>query len=143
MGSRGKQRGQSLVEFAIVFPVFMVMLGGVIQFGMIFWGQNSLNQIVRDAGRFAVTQPNCSTDSETAVASAVTGMGSAFAGTLGTITVTMPTADSDAACPATKNTQHVWVYIKVAGTVPIFFPWVPGNGNLSSEATFRMEPVTP
>lgn len=126
----------------------MLMLGGAIQFGIIFWGQNTLNQIVRDAGRYAVTMPDCSTGSKNAVSNAITntsnGFAKSFAGTLGTVTVTMPTINpASDTCPATTNTQHVWVHIKVDGTVPIFFPLVPGNGAISSEATFRMEPVNP
>src|SRR3954462_2709688 len=103
LGSRGsvrrnkRQRGQGLVEFAVVFPVFMLMLGGAIQFGIIFWGQNTLNQIVRDAGRYAVTMPDCSTGNKTAVSNAITntsnGFAKSFAGTLGVVTVTMPTTN--------------------------------------------------
>src|SRR3954469_13216058 len=53
----GKQsRGQSLVEFAMVFPVLFVLLGGIIQFGLMFWGQNTLTQVVEDTGRWASTQ---------------------------------------------------------------------------------------
>ena len=51
-----RPRGQSLVEFAIVFPVFIALVGGVIQFGMVFWAQNTLTQVVRDTGRWAATQ---------------------------------------------------------------------------------------
>ena len=57
------RRGQSLVEFALVFPVFVLLLGGVIQFGIIFWGQNTLNQIVRDAGRYGATVAACTSAS--------------------------------------------------------------------------------
>ena len=54
-------RGQSLVEFAIVLPVLMLIIGAIIQFGIIFWGQNTLTQIARDTGRWASTQPGCDT----------------------------------------------------------------------------------
>ena len=86
---RFRRRGQSLVEFAIVFPVFMVMLGGVIQFGIIFWGQNTLNQIVRDAGRYGATVAACD---PAANADIVTKTGqiaasSSFVGTMGTVTL--------------------------------------------------------
>jgi hypothetical protein len=49
-------RGQSLVEFAIVFPVLFVLLGAIIQFGFIIWGQTTLTQVVEDSGRWASTQ---------------------------------------------------------------------------------------
>ena len=53
-GRRG--RGQALVEFALILPVLMLILGAVIQFGLIFWAQNTLTQVVRDTGRWAATQ---------------------------------------------------------------------------------------
>ena len=135
--------GQSLVEFAVVFPVFMLLLGGVIQFGIIFWGQNTLNQIVRDAGRYGATVPDCATHDIVPRTQAIAAS-SSFVGTLGTVTVTLPDAGSDPGiCPPDTNTRAVWIRIDAAATVPVFFPWVPGNGNISSSARFRMEPQTP
>ena len=67
---RHKSRGQTLVEFALVFPVFIALVGGVIQFGMVFWAQNTLTQVVRDTGRWAATQattPPTACDSTAAV----------------------------------------------------------------------------
>ena len=135
--------GQSLVEFAVVFPVFMLILGGVIQFGIIFWGQNTLNQIVRDAGRYGATVPDCATNDIVARTQEIAAS-SSFVGTLGAVSVTLPDAGSDpGVCPPDTNTRAVWLRIDAAAQVPIFFPWVPGNGNISSSARFRMEPQTP
>ena len=158
--SRRRTRGQSLAEFALVFPILMLVLGGIIQFGVIFWGQNSLNQVVRDAGRYAVTQPDCSTASVDDVKAKITALASSIgvAKVTGTAIVTMPTNGelvggtndpvSDVAgvpqpnfCPATSNVDHVWLRIAVDAQVPIFFPFVPGNGAISSTALFRMEPL--
>ena len=156
--SKRRSRGQSLAEFALVFPILMLVVGGVIQFGVIFWGQNSLNQTVRDAGRYAVTEPDCSAasiaDVRTKIASIASSMG--VAKITGTPTVTMPTngeiiggtADPVSStsvpglnCPAKTNVDHVWLRIKVDAQVPIFFPFVPGSGAISSTALFRMEPI--
>jgi Flp pilus assembly protein TadG len=154
--SRHRSRGQSLAEFALVFPILMLIVGGVIQFGVIFWGQNSLNQVVRDAGRYAVTEPVCvgsGPDVTAKINDLAKSMG--VANITGT-TVTMPTngeivggtADPVSStsvagvnCPAKTNADHVWLRIKVDAQVPIFFPFVPGNGAISSTALFRMEPV--
>lgn len=136
-------RGQSLVEFAVVFPVFMLILGGVIQFGIIFWGQNTLNQIVRDAARYGATVPDCIAHDIVPKTQAIAAS-SAFVGTLGTVTVVLPDAGSDpGVCPPATNTRAVWARIDAAAQVPIFFPWLPGSGNISSSARFRMEPQTP
>jgi len=129
----------------LVFPIFMLMLGGAIQFGIIFWGQNTLNQIVRDAGRYGATVADCSPGSNADVVAKTQQIAAAssFVGTLGAVTVELPTADTTDACPPTSNLKVVWLKIDAAAQVPIFFPWVPGNGNISSSARFRMEPQTP
>jgi TadE-like protein len=140
---RERSRGQSLVEFALVVPIFLLILGGVVQFGIIFWGQNTLNQIVRDSGRYAVTESDCTLDvGQKDILAKIKSVASSasFAGTVGAITLVMPTPPG---CPPTSNSQHVWLRITVQAQVPIFFPAVPGNGNISSTAVFRMEPTTP
>ena len=60
---RSRRSGQSLVEFAIVFPVLFLMIAAIIQFGLIFWAQNALTQVVRDTGRWAATQQTHPCDS--------------------------------------------------------------------------------
>ena len=52
----GSSRGQSLAELALVLPVVVALIGGVIQFGLVFWAQNTLTQVVRDTGRWEATQ---------------------------------------------------------------------------------------
>lgn len=49
-------RGQSIVEFALIFPILFLMIAAIIQFGLVFWAQNTLTQVVRDTGRWAATQ---------------------------------------------------------------------------------------
>ena len=56
---RRRTEGQALVEFAVVLPVLVLVIGGIIQFGAIFWSQQTLTQIVRDTGRWAATQTTC------------------------------------------------------------------------------------
>jgi len=152
------------VEFALVIPIFMLLLGAVIQFAVILWGQNTLNQVVRDAGRYAATVPDCSTAShDDAVAhTTAVAQNSSLAGTLGTITVVLPTngemvgnppvadpvskksgAVSPNWCPPADNGDEVWVRVTVEARMPVFFPLIPGNGNIASTALFRMEPVAP
>ena len=136
-------RGQALVEFALVIPVFMLILGGVIQFGIYFWDQNTLNQIVRDAGRYAATAPDCLPASITDIhdKTVVLEGQTPFAGAYGPVTVTLPAAGSGPNCPPTSNADVTWVSIKADATVPVFFPLV--NGAISSTASYRMEPRLP
>lgn len=151
---RQRSRGQSLAEFAVIFPVFMFMLGGAIQFGAIFWSQNTLNQIVRDSGRYAATVKTCTSADVTDIATRTQEIAanSSLLGTPGAAAVVLPTTGAlvgvahdpvSDPCPAASNAQHVWVRITLSAQVPIFFPWVPGSGAIQSTALFRMEPVAP
>jgi hypothetical protein len=49
--------GQSLVEFALILPILLMLTGGIIQYGVIFATKHSLIQVGRDVGRWAATQP--------------------------------------------------------------------------------------
>lgn len=142
-GHRLGSRGQSLTEFAIVFPIFMLLLGGIIQFGIIFWGQNTLTQVVRDTGRWAATQQQC-TDPEPIIATAnqIAAQSSLIGYAAGSWTSTDVTVGwTGTPCPPTSNQEVAWVTISVIHQVPIFFPWIPGNGSISSTTEFRMEPA--
>ena len=54
-GRREGTRGQSLAEFAIVAPIFFLLVFGVIQVGIILAAQNGLVDGVRTAARRAAT----------------------------------------------------------------------------------------
>jgi Flp pilus assembly protein TadG len=49
----GVAPGQALVEFAIVIPIFLLILFAIIQLGLLFGGQNSLTNAVRETARYA------------------------------------------------------------------------------------------
>ena len=52
---RGRDRGQSLAEFALVAPIFFLLVFSVIQLGLIFGTQNGLVNGAREAARRAAT----------------------------------------------------------------------------------------
>lgn len=136
-------RGQSLAEFAIVFPMLMLILGAIIQFGVIFWGQNTLTQIARDTGRWASTQNGCSTATVDVLGTAKSiAAGSSLVGPSSgwTSPANVVATWTGTPCPPLNNTQVSWVSITINHQVPVFFPWIPGNGNLTTIAEFRMEP---
>jgi len=45
-------RGASAVEFAIVAPIFLIMMFGIIEFGRAFWIKSTLQFAVEEAGRY-------------------------------------------------------------------------------------------
>jgi Flp pilus assembly protein TadG len=46
-------KGQSMVEFALILPVFLLMLFGLIEWGMFFSKQHQLNQFTKEITRIA------------------------------------------------------------------------------------------
>lgn len=47
------QRGQALVEFAIVLPIMLLVLFGMVEFGRIFYTQLAVNNAAREGARWA------------------------------------------------------------------------------------------
>lgn len=55
---RTRQRGQTLVEFSLILPLFLVIFFGIIEFAFQFNGQLSLNYATRDAALAAAEAGN-------------------------------------------------------------------------------------
>ena len=53
----GDERGQALVEFALILPIALLILMGIIQFGLLFSGQIGVINAVREATRYGSTSP--------------------------------------------------------------------------------------
>lgn len=51
---RHRRRGQALVEFAIVFPIFLLMLLSTIEFGRYVYTVQVLNNAAREGARYAI-----------------------------------------------------------------------------------------
>ncbi len=141
--------GQALAEFALVFPIFLLILAGIIQFGLIFWAQNTLTQVARDTGRWAATQQTKPCNAPTAV-TAVVATANDIAGTSSLLGYTNGSWTSPAnvdvtwsgPCPPTGNQEVAFVTITLHHHVPVFFSFLPVSGDLTTEAEFRMEPAS-
>ena len=49
-----REEGQAMVEFALILPIFLLILCGIIDFGWLFYNQLSLNNACREGARYAV-----------------------------------------------------------------------------------------
>ena len=171
--SRRAHRGQALVEFGLVIGLFMFVIGGLVQFGIILWTQNAITQVARDTARWAVTQSTSPCDSaaaRTAVAGAADqlALGASMVdyspglwssapsiASLGSegVGVDWQSVDSTFAadCPPSDNLTVWTVRIGVNHVVPIFIPGLqfiaPACGSpgfcLTSTTELRMEPKRP
>ena len=53
-----KQKGQAVIEFAVVLPLFVLFLFGIIYSGMLFYDYISLSNLARSAAREAAIVQN-------------------------------------------------------------------------------------
>lgn len=106
---RKKRRGASAVEFAVVAPVFFLLIFGMIEFGRMVMVQQILTNASREGARLAVLDGTTSSDVQTAVSayltnSSISGEGmtvtldptnpqTAQAGQAVTVTVSIPFGD--------------------------------------------------
>lgn len=137
-----------MVEFALVAGLFLLVVGGVIQFATILWSQNTVTQIARDTARWAVTQstsPCDSAPSRNALAAnadllarqwglvdytagswttAVTfaSLGSRGVGAEWPIPPPNPNDHFAVDCPPSDNELPWFVQVRVNHSVPIFVP---------------------
>jgi hypothetical protein len=51
---RGASRGQALVETALILPLFLILVLGILDMSRAVWATTSLNSAAREAARFAI-----------------------------------------------------------------------------------------
>jgi Flp pilus assembly protein TadG len=56
--STDRSRGQSLVEFALVFPIVLLVMLGILDFGRAIFAFNSVSNAARTAIRVAIVDQN-------------------------------------------------------------------------------------
>lgn len=145
-------RGQALVEFALVLPLLVLIMMGVMQFGLLFWTQITLTQIARDTGRWVASQESCVPATVNVggqanlIAARSTLFGWGASNPIGlssgpTYTNLTPLPHTSTGCPPADN-REVWnVTFELSHTVPVFMPLLGETFTLRSEVQFRMEPA--
>jgi Flp pilus assembly protein TadG len=123
---RRDDRGSAAVEFAIVLPVLLLVIFGILQYGYHYWALETASATAREAARrLAVGTDWTCTVSEAQAAASIPATG--------TVTVTRSSS---------TPTQGSLVTVTVAfpsldvGLVPL-----PDDGRVSETATARVESV--
>jgi Flp pilus assembly protein TadG len=85
------QRGASAVEFAILAPVFFLLIFGIIAFGLVFWTQVGLQHGAEMAARCAsINATLCPTSNPTAITNYATQQAFGLSLPASTFTYTQP-----------------------------------------------------
>jgi hypothetical protein len=125
-------RGASAVEFAIVAPLLIVLVLGIINFGALFGQQLALHHAVREGARAAVVQ---STGQGADVPALVQGAVSGIAMDPADVAVTSGACAGDGG----KENLTVTATYPAELLAPMPIPGFPDSFNLSADAVFRCE----
>jgi len=55
--ARRRERGQELVEFALILPLLLLLMVGIFEFGYVVFAYNTLSNAVREGARLGSVQP--------------------------------------------------------------------------------------
>ena len=72
--SKPRGRGQGLVEFALVLPILLLIILGVVDFGRAVYGYNTIGNAARGGGRVAIVSQTASSIQTAAINEAI-GLG--------------------------------------------------------------------
>lgn len=136
----GQDRAAAAVEFALVLPLLLVILFGIIDFGRILFITNALTSMARDGGRFASVQP-CTVDLQSATRSYLMG-GQASRNIMGGDP--LPQSAIVVSTASIGGVQNVIVQIQNYTIEPLTpLPALIGLGSVTPQprATFRRERV--
>lgn len=68
MSRRRIPRGQSIVEFALLLPVFLVILGGALDLGRLFHAYVAIENAAKEGALYGASDPRCSDTKDGCVA---------------------------------------------------------------------------
>jgi Flp pilus assembly protein TadG len=98
--SIGNRSGLAALEFALLLPLFLLLVIGVMQLGQLFWTQTALQHAVQMAARCAtVNTTTCGTATQIKAYAATQAYGMVVAPA--TFTVTTPTCGNNVAATTT------------------------------------------
>jgi Flp pilus assembly protein TadG len=139
------QRGQALVEMALVMPILLMMLFGIVEFGRIYNYQLTLSNAVREGARFAAvgpftdTTPNVETGSTTPVKTEIETKVKDYAAVSlvrANVTVTTNFQGNGTAARLPSGSAQVTATYSVTENIP----FIPRNTfNIHSTAIMRVE----
>jgi len=55
------ERGSVAVEFALVAPIFLMFVIGLVDYGRLFWAKSTIQYAVEQTARYAMVNPNATT----------------------------------------------------------------------------------
>jgi Flp pilus assembly protein TadG len=138
------QRGQAMVEMALVMPILIMVILGIFEFGRVYNYQLTLTNAVREGARFAAvgpfvdTTPNVETGTSTPVKTEISNRVKAYSVGLTSANVTVTTKFQGSTTSARLPGSSAEVAATYSVTVKIPF-MTTQTFNIHSTAIMRVE----
>lgn len=130
LGRARHQRGQSLVEFALLLPLLLIIALGVFDFGRVYFAYVSVTNAARNGAQYASFSTERAGDLE--------GIrGAALADTENLLN-TSPTNPDVSAATGLDSQGKTYASVTVSYTFETLFPWPGIPDSVDVERTVRM-----
>lgn len=136
--ARSSERGAAAVEFALILPVLIMMIFGMVDMGMAINAQAVVGNAAREGARAA----SFSAANTAAAATVATSASSSLIGTPPTITITCQTVGTATVIACSAASPGDSVVVKVSYTYKWITPGVlglPGQSTIVSTSQMRIE----
>ena len=125
------QRGQALLEFALVIGFLLLVMFGIIDFARVFFGYATMSNGVREGARYAVVHPNDDAGIRAAAHAMMVVIGAPVS-----VDPSFPDMDKDgnAGCRGSRCR----VVVTATSDFPVWTPIIP-NIHMEARATMHIE----
>ena len=128
---RDRDRGQGLLEFALVVAFLLLVMFAIIDFSRLFFGYATMSNGVREGARYAIVHPTDDAGIRAAAQSMMVVIGSSA-----DITIGFPDTDADG--NPWCQTQFCRVVVTATSDFPVWTPVLP-NVQIVTRATMYIE----
>lgn len=123
------QKGQSLVEFSIILPLLLLVVMGIVEFGMMLNSYLTINNAAREGARYGIIG-NSNAEIQSIITSTSPSLNSAY------LTITITPADGSR---ISGNTLTVKLTYNYKLTVPIISGILGNSVQLNAQTSMRIE----
>ncbi|MGP4727592.1 TadE/TadG family type IV pilus assembly protein [Agrobacterium deltaense] len=134
---RKSRSGASAVEFALVMPVFLLMLFGMIEFGRLFWTSHALHDVAIATVRcMGIPQMECEDGDMYSASKATAFARTTAAGWFVALDTASITLDHDVSCHGLAGFSQVKITHEFKTVMPALLTSLAGGTKLQAKACY-------
>ncbi|HEX5369268.1 MAG TPA: TadE/TadG family type IV pilus assembly protein [Dehalococcoidia bacterium] len=132
---RKKERGQALLEFAIVMPIFLVLLMGIVDFGLGLRAWISITNSAREGARIASVHATCDS-----IINRVEDSSGGLVTSSSQVTIDPSDCDFTSGDPVTVTVEYTYNLVTpLGGMLGLLGGGIPSSIHISSTSNMRVE----